>query len=441
MSNPWESRISERAPVSKKIHDLAKRVLAGGMSHEMRHSRPFSLAIERAHGSRKWDPDGNEYVDFVIGHGALLLGHGHPAVVEAVREQVGLGTHYGAAHESEVKWAELVCDLVPSAERVRFTSSGTEAVILAARVARAFTGRSKIMKFHSHFHGWSEFGLAGLSEPFDVPVSPGFPESVLRDIVVVPPEEEAVQQALDADVAAVILEPTGAHFGAVPLVAGFLAFLREATTQNGSLLIFDEVITGFRWARGGVQELLGITPDVTTLAKILGGGLPAGAVAGGTEVMEGFEIRDDPNWDRYRRLFHPGTYNANPLSAAAGVTTLKIVATGEPIAAADATAETIRRALAAVLERRGVAGEVFGESSTFHIELAPGNGDQELRRKLSLALRSAMVSHGIDMGSMGGMVSIAHNADDVELTTSAFDRALGDLLGAGVIGTGRRRRQ
>jgi glutamate-1-semialdehyde 2,1-aminomutase len=434
---PWEERFAEAAQASGKIHREASRVIAGGMTHDIRFALPFPLAIERAAGPRKWDPDGNEYVDYVLGHGALILGHGHPAMVEAVRDQVGRGTHYGAAHQSEVEWAGHVCDLVPSAERVRFTSSGTEAVMLAVRVARAFTARPKILKFHIHFHGWSEVGLVGLAEPFDVLPTLGLPPSLTADVVSMSPRDtDAIEQRLtEGDVAAVIVEPSGAHFGQVLLHEDFLRFLREATDRNDSLLIFDEVVTGFRWAPGGAQERFGITPDLTTLAKILGGGLPAGAIAGRAEVFERLELRGDPQWDRYEHVFHPGTFNANPLTAAAGIATLKEIATGNPSRQADAVAATLRAGMNEVIDRLGMPGKVYGESSVFHVFLGPEPPEDRrdaalasMRGPLGHELRGALLTRGVDLLVAGGMLSTTHGDAETEHTVDAFEASLKELV-------------
>ncbi|MGH2806756.1 MAG: aspartate aminotransferase family protein [Actinomycetota bacterium] len=442
MTASWEERFAARAPASGKIHEEARRVLAGGMTHDNRFIRPFPLAIERAEGAVKWDPDGNEYIDYVLGHGALLLGHGHPATVEAVREQVGHGTHYGAAHRAEVEWGELVCDLIPSAERVRFTSSGTEANMLALRVARAFTGRPVVVKFDVHFHGWSDIGVIAQSAPFDVPASPGL-SSASNDIVALPIRDRvAIEQRLSiGDVAAVILEPSGAHFGEVPLEPDTLSYLRDVTQRHGTLLIFDEVITGFRWAPGGAQERFGVVPDLTALAKILGGGLPAGAVGGRADILEGFDLRGDRDWDRFRHVFHPGTFNANPLSAAAGIATLNEVATGEPTRRAEETADELRRALNDVLRRAGIAGKVYGEASVFHIYLGaePSAAEADvalssMRGELGRALRTALLTRGVDLMRASGMVSWVHGDREVDKTAAAFEASLKELADAGVAG-------
>ncbi len=440
MTWPWELRIEGSAPASRKVHGEALSVLAGGVAHEVRHVPPFPIAIERASGPRKWDVDGNEYIDYLMGHGALLLGHGHPEVTEAVREQVVRGTHYGASHRSEVEWAQLICELVPSAERVRFTSSGTEAVMLAARVARSVTGRDVIVKFDYHFHGWSEIGMVALNGPSDLR-PPGLSTAALSDVVALSPRQpQALESRLAAgDVAAIIVEPSGAHFGQVPVDRAFLENLRTQSSRYGSLLIFDEVVTGFRWAPGGAQERFGIAPDLTAMAKIVAGGLPGGAVAGLAEVMSVFEDRTEPSWNRDHRLFHPGTFNANPLSAAAGGATLRLVANGEPTKRADQAAAQLRSAMNDVLEGASVPGKVYGDSSAFHVYLGeePAGDERDhgyaaMRGGVGLALRVALLSRGVDLLGSGGLVSATHGPAEIEATVAAFDQSVRELARAGV---------
>ena len=263
-------------PKSAALYDRARAIIPGGVTHDGRHMKPFPVYVERALGSHKWDVDGHEYVDYWMGHGALFLGHCHPKVVKAIQEQAAKGTHFGASHELEVRWAELITKLIPSAEMVRFAMSGTEATHLALRIARAFTGRNKVVKFQGHFHGWHDGVVAAVNPPYDVPMSAGVPESVLDQLLVCPPNDiKSVDTMLErGDVAAVILEPAGGQSGTTPTIPGYLQELRSLTTRHKVVLIFDEVITGFRYAPGGAQAYFGVTPDMTTLAKIVAGGLP-----------------------------------------------------------------------------------------------------------------------------------------------------------------------
>ena len=309
-----------RRPKSTAWYERASGVLGGKVGHDLRHFEPVPLCIERGKGGRKWDVDGNEYVDFLMGNGALLLGHADADVLEAIAQAAPLGTHFGNDHPLHIEWGELVQKLVPSAERVRFVNSGTEATLLAIRLARAFTGRNKLLRFEGHFHGWHDAVVHGFQPPFDAAGSLGVPPSVKEDMVAIPDGDlQVVDDALarDSDIAAVILEPSGASWGRVPIAPEFLQGLREITAQRGIVLIFDEVVTGFRFSPGGAQQLYRVTPDLSCLAKVLAGGMPGGALVGRADIMALFDHSGDPQHDRFERVTHFGTFNAAPLSAAA----------------------------------------------------------------------------------------------------------------------------
>src|SRR6266567_2512931 len=234
-------------PRSKAHAQRASRVLPGGVTHDVRRAAPFPLAVARADGAHKWDLDGHEIICYVMGHGALLLGHSNPEVVAAVRHQATVAFHPGASHELETEWAEAVAGLVPSAELVRFTASGTEATLLALRLARAATGRERVVKLAGHFHGWHDQVSFGTDPPFRGPDTAGVPGVLGQVVTVVPADAQALAAALhDEDAAAVILEPSGAAWGTVPLPAGLLAGLRALTAATGTVLIFDEVVSGRR---------------------------------------------------------------------------------------------------------------------------------------------------------------------------------------------------
>jgi glutamate-1-semialdehyde 2,1-aminomutase len=427
---------------SRKLHEEAKKLFPHGVTHDLRYLEPFPVYIDRAEGAHKWDVDGHELIDYWSGHGALLLGHSHPAVVEAVRRQVGRGTHPGACHELEVEWGRWVKRLVPSAQQLRFVASGTEATLMALRLARIFTGRPRVLKFAGHFHGWHDFVIRAADPPYDGSPVPGVPPEVAGDTVVVPPNDPAaVEQALtdDPQIGCVILEPTGGHFGAVPLRGPFLAALRELTARLGRLLIFDEVITGFRVHPGGAQGHYGVTPDLTTLAKVLAGGLPGGCLAGRADVLDALAFRPGKP-----KMKHPGTFNANPLSAAAGAATLELVATGEPCRRANDTARLLRRRLNAMLAERGADWVAYGEFSGFKLlpgytgprpdgdDFIPHSGaldklDGPKNARLVQAFRRAMLLHGVDLPGLSGMTTAAHTEADVERTVAAVAGTLGEL--------------
>jgi glutamate-1-semialdehyde 2,1-aminomutase len=427
----------KRFSKSAELYQRSKGSIAGGITHDSRNFAPFPIYIERADGVRKWDVDGNELIDHWMGHGSLILGHNYPAVTSAVAEQVHKGTHYGACHELEVAWAEQVAKLIPSAEWVRFTMSGTEATMLAIRDARAYTGREKIIRFAGHFHGWHDYAMAGYQPPFDTPTSTGVPRAVVESMLVAYPNNiDSVRQLLDAfpdQVAAVILEPGGGSNGIIPTNVDFLRQLRQLTQERKVVLIFDEVITGFRYSPGGAQQLYGVTPDITTLAKIVAGGLPGGAIVGKKEILEVQTFKGELQHDRFERVLQQGTFNANPLSAAAGLTALQIVGEGWATSQSDQAGEQMRNGLRDSLERKGVAGAVLGESSVFQILLGEGMEDAvastDVQRLMAgrgavNTLRKAMLLNGVDLMRSGGFTSIVHGDREITHALTAFDSAL-----------------
>ncbi len=416
-------------PKSAALAERARKAIPGGITHDIRHLLPFPIYVDHAAGARKWDVDGHEYIDYWMGHGALFLGHCYPAVVKAVQEQMARGTHLGASHELEVRWAELVNQLVPCAELTRFTMSGTEATHLALRVARAYTGRSKVVKLSGHFHGWHDGVVAGVNPPYEVPLSAGVPGSTLDQVIVCPPNDvKTVEIALDrGDIAAVILEPAGGQAGTTPTIPGYLNELRNVTRARGVVLIFDEVITGFRYAPGGAQAYFGVTPDLTTLAKIVAGGLPGGAVCGARDIMAMIAHRGDPVWDRSQRVAHAGTFNANPLSAAAAIATLELCADASLQARANKAGDVLRRGLNDALKRAGAPGVVYGEASIYHVsfEGMPGLAGHERPRRGDLyhLLRCALLNNGVDCSMNHGWISAVHSDEDLERSVEAYERA------------------
>ena len=442
---------ASKHPQSSQLYQAAQGALPGGVTHMARAFDPFPLYVDRCIGAHKWDVDGNQYIDYWMGHGAMLLGHAHPAIVEAVREQVGRGTHAGGSTRLEIEWARMIMDLVPSAERVKFTSSGTEATLLALRAARASTGKSKIVKFEGHFHGWHDYVMCGVVPPYQTPMSAGIPEEVQRSVLLVPfNDHAALTHVLDSsdDIAAVIVEPGGSFDDTVPTDPTFLAHLRQETRRRGVVLIFDEVVTGFRYAVGGAQEYFNIIPDMTTLAKVMAGGLNGGAVVGRQEIMEIFEPKADPTWSRYRMVPHPGTYNANPLSAAAGIAALKLISTGEPTKRAQEMTDMLISGVNDMLERRGVAGCAYGRASifkTFIGEEPPrltrfdfSNVKEDTTVLVRGAphmkeLRQGMLLNGVDLMRVAGFVSAAHIPDIIEQTVQAFERTITRMQQEGII--------
>lgn len=427
-------------PKSEAFFKQADQAIAGRVTHDTRHLKPFPIYVERAKGSRKWTVDGQELVDYWMGHGSLLLGHCHPVIVQAVQQQVERGSHYGACHELEVRWAELVQKLIPSAERVRFNSSGTEATQLALRLARAHTGKPKVIKLEGHFHGWHDYAFIGIKPPYDSPVSAGIPGETVAQVILCPPNDLAALEAVlgsRKDVAAVILEPGGGSAGTIPTAAPYLKGLRDLTSRFGVVLIFDEVITGFRCSPGGVQKMVGVTPDLTTLAKIVSGGLPGGAVVGCSSIMNRLAFRDDAAWNRKERVGQAGTHNACPVSAAAGIAMLSHIADGGPHRKADQTGAALRDALSGVWRRLSIPGCIYGELSFVHYTFEPGvaealkAGARDHKRIQSLAnpdayhaMRCALILNGVDIPQTHGFTSAVHSEEDVERTVQGFEKAL-----------------
>ena len=431
---------------TRRSADLAKEALElfpSGITHDSRKIDPYAIYVDRAEGPRKWDVDGNEYVDYFGGHGALLLGHHRPEVDRAIADALARGTHFGSSHEGEVRWAQEVKSLVPSAERVRFTSSGTEATHLALRVARAATGRRKVVRFRTHFHGWHDHMAPGYVSHFDGTPTPGVLDEVAGSVVLLDPGDESAMRetmAGDPEIAAVILEPTGSSFGLVPLRPSFLAALREATRDNGVVLIFDEVVTGFRVSPGGAQVEYGVRPDLTTFAKILAGGLPGGALAGRKDLLDflDFEVTSA---DGREKINHQGTYNANPVSAAAGTEMLRIVGSSDACQRANDFGERLRGALNEVLIEENVPWAAYGTFSGFHLFLNPEGRPiradrfdpfsidfRELKAnppRLADSLRLALLCNGVDfMGWPGGVISAAHGDAELAETADAFRESI-----------------
>jgi len=385
------SAFAEKFPTSAKLYERATGLFPSGVTHDARFMKPFPIYVDRAEGSTKFDVDGNEIVDYWAGHGALLLGHSHPAIVEAVRDQAGKATHPGACHELELTWGEWVRRLKPSCEMLRFTSSGTEATLMALRVARIVSGKHKVVKFAGMFHGWHDQLVPAAEPPHDPGTNyepPGVTNGVFGDLVIVPPNDlAAVERAIDEhDPACVIHEGNGSRWGVVPAPPEFLRGLRELTERKNVIFILDEVITGFRVHPGGYQGYCGIKPDLTTMAKVLAGGWPGGCLGGRADLMQVLAF-DNPLG---KKMKHPGTYNANPLSAAAGSAALEIVATGEPCKAASAAAKAVRTGL----------NDVFAEKG---------------------------VNWVVDWMGWGGSTTSAHTVADVDRTVRAFANAI-DLL-------------
>ena len=436
-----ELEYRKRFDESARLYERGLGVFPSGITHDSRFLQPFPVYVRDALGSKKTTVEGHSLIDYWVGHGALLLGHGHPTVVEAVQKQVARGTHFSACHELEIEWGERVQRLVPSAEKVRFTSSGTEATLMALRIARLVTGRNKVVKFVGHFHGWHDMLVPAAYVPYthDDWSMPGVTPGVLSDLVVTPPNDlAAVEECFRKhQPACCIMEPTGGHWGLVPVQGEFLKGLRRLCSEYGVLLIFDEVITGFRVHPGGAQGFYGVKPDMTTLAKILAGGLPGGAVCGRADLLDALAFGN-----RYgQKMKHPGTFNGNPLSAAAGCAALDALADGTPSRLANESAAQLRLRLNELFQNKSVPWKAYGEFSMIHIlpnysgphatgpDFIPYEGDYrqldtEQPGWLKHAFRSGLLIHGVDWFGWSGMTSAVHTEQDLSKTVLAFERTI-----------------
>ncbi len=438
MIDPAERTYLDQNRRSAELYARAERVLPGGNTRTTVFFSPYPFYAVRGEGCRIWDADGNVRVDFLNNYTSLILGHAHPRVVAAVAEAAARGASFAAPTEYEIRLAEELCRRVKSVEQVRFTNSGTEATMLAVRVARAYTGRPKIAKFEGGYHGSHDYAAVSVGpdpdragpadEPRPVPDGPGIPDPVLGTVVVLPYNNlEAVSRILERErkeVAAVIVEPLMGAGGAIPATAEFLRGLRELTRRLGILLIFDEVIA-FRLAYGGAQEYFGVDADLTTFGKIIGGGLPVGALGGRAEIMGLFDPR------RPDRIGHGGTFNANPVTMAAGLTTLAEL-TPAAYGHLNRLGELARRRLRQAFGRLEVPAQVTGAGSVFavHFTAEPVTDYRSARRganpRLLRRLHLGLLNEGVVIAPRGmGCISTPMTEAEVEFLGQAVEKALG----------------
>jgi glutamate-1-semialdehyde 2,1-aminomutase len=404
---------------SKALYERARKVLPEGVSYGIRYFEPYPFYTKRAKGSKLYDVDGNEYIDFWLGHTALILGHGAPAVVEAVKRQLENGTHYGTSHELEIEVAEQVVKMVPSAEMVRFTNSGTEANMYATRLARAYTGKDKIAKFEGGWHGGYDALHVGVKYPFDIPESAGLTVGATQDTILLPFNNlDGVRNRLkNEDVASILIEPVLGAGGGVPAEKEFLKGLRELCEERDILLVFDEVITGFRLAPGGAQQYYGVTPDITVLGKILGGGFPIGALCGSKKIMERINslIHERPHYS-----FHGGTFTGNPMTMTAGSATLKILEDGRLIDKLNRLGDKTRKQLAEIFEERSIEVQVVGVGSIFNVHFTKDEVKDALTasradRKRLLEYNLNLIANGVFiLPTHNGALCTAHSNADIE---------------------------
>ena len=424
---------------SNELFARAQQVIPGGVNSPVRafkSVRRNPLFIRRAEGSKIYDADGNEYLDFVGSWGPMLLGHAHPEVKEAVLQAVQDGTSYGAPTEKEIVLAELICEMMPSIEMARLVNSGTEATMSAVRLARAFTGRDKIIKIEGCYHGHGDSflikagsGATTLGEPN----SPGVTRGVSQDTLIAPLNDVAAIRALfeayPAQIAALIIEPIPANMGVILPRDGYLQELRAITARHGSLLIFDEVISGFRVAPGGAQAYYGVAPDLTTLGKIIGGGLPIGAFGGRREIMRLMSPSG--------AVYQAGTLSGNPVAVSAGIATLNVIRREHVIEQVNRKAAQFVQQMRTMLSAAPIPTCVnaIASMNTIFFQAGPVNNYQDALRSDTerfAAFFNAMLEQGIYLAPSqfeASFVSLAHTDEELERTRQAIKTALFTIEG------------
>lgn len=423
------------AHADDSLLERAQKVLPGGTFG----NTGADLIIREGKAGRVWDENGNEFIDYLLGSGPMIVGHGHPEVNAATQEQLARGTTFFANNAQGIKLAEVIVDAVPCADKVRFASSGSEADAFAIRLARAYRGRNKILKFEGGYHGYSDYGLMSLAPKVSsnsaqpVADSAGIPDAVKEDILIAPYNDVDAVAALikdyKEDIAAVFMEPVQRL---IPPQPGFLEAMRELTEANDILLVFDEVVTGFRLAYGGAQEYFNVTPDLCTLGKAIGGGFPLSAIAGKEEVMSLFDQKQAAEGHFVPQV---GTLSGNPIAAAAGVATLNILKRPGTYEKYFETGNKLMAALQDALDRNGFQAKVTGVPSMFDVNFAPGEvknyydtqrGDKALLQQMNGLLRE----RGIVKGESKYYLSIAHDDRDVEQTIGAWEESLRIMAGS-----------
>jgi glutamate-1-semialdehyde 2,1-aminomutase len=426
--------------------DRAKDALAGGISSSARATatdgQPFPLYMQRGRGGRVEDIDGNEFVDFLLSYGALILGHAHPTVTRIASEQLQRGTMFGTANTAEVELAETICRLVPCAELVRFANSGSEAICGAVRAARGYTGKTKVLKFEGHYHGWVDLlavsnrpslAEAGPADrPRSVAHSRGIPEGVVRDVIICPWNDPTALVALleehGSDCAAVIAEPIVANNACIMPIPGYLELLREECTKRGVVLIFDEIVTGFRLAPGGAQEFFGVVPDIAVFSKALGGGFPMSAFAGIRPVMGPIGAN---------AVKHGGTYNGNSLCAGAALTVLRHLSRPSILEGVRQNGQRLIEAIRRAACDNGIPCCVQGTGTMFQVVFMPDGTPPLNYRELIAAdaalynrFRDRLLRRGLHVNSSGSacwFLCTEHDDDDIDLACEAIQGAFADL--------------
>ena len=419
---------------SKILFERAKKTLPGGVNSPVRAFDPYPFFVERAQGSKLYDADGKSYVDYCMAYGAMLLGHANNEILEAVKAQLPKGTLYGVPTELEVAFAEEISKASPCMEMMRLVNSGTEATMSAVRVARGYTNRKKIIKFEGCFHGSHDNVLVKAGSgatTFGTPTSLGVPEETTRNTIVLPYNDvgalESTFKAEGNDIAALITEPVMGNVGLIMPKKGYLQTLRKITSENGTVLIFDEIITGFRLALGGAQEYFGVKPDMATLGKVLGGGFPLAAFGGKREIMQ--------NISPVGKVYQAGTFSGNPVSATAGLTILKILNQNKNnlYPRLEKNATELKKALADLAATYNIDAQVYSLASLYQIFFTSQPVvDCACAKTSSIQKFTAYFQELLHQGVFVPpaqfetcFVSAAHSEEDIKFTIAAFDKALG----------------
>lgn len=413
---------------SQELFEESKKIIPGGVSSPVRAFKPYPFFVAKGEGSHIYDVDGNSYVDHCLAYGPIILGHADKTVVSDLTNQLTMGTAYGAPTENEIKLSREVINRIPSAEMVRFTNSGTEATMSAIRVARGFTKRDKIVKFEGAYHGAHDYCLVkGGSGAACLPDSLGIPVDTTKNTLTVPfNDEEALTELIEKEgenIACIIMEVVMGNIGCVEPKDGYLEFLRKITEENGIVLIFDEVITGFRLATGGAQEYYGVTPDMTTLGKIVGGGLPMGAFCGKKEIMELVA----PNGPVYQA----GTFSGNPISVQAGLSTLKQL-NKDFYTSLNKKGEFLRSNIRDIVDELSLEISPVGLGSMFQIYFNPNEVTnyaeaQESDSERFLVYFRQLLKEGVFIPPSQfecNFISSAHEMEDLEKTANAIRESL-----------------
>ncbi|HML06111.1 MAG TPA: glutamate-1-semialdehyde 2,1-aminomutase [Methanobacterium sp.] len=413
---------------SEELFNEAKNYLPGGVDSPVRAYKPYPFFAKHGKGSKLFDVDGNAYIDYCLAYGPLVLGHANYKILQEVKKQLDLGTAFGVPTEKEIDLAKLVIKKVPCAEMIRFVNSGTEATMSAIRLARAVTGKKKIIKFEGSYHGAHDYVLVKSgSGAVGLPDSPGVPEETTKNTVLIPfNDEEALTELIEKEkdeIAAVIVEPVMGNIGCILPKDDYLKFLREVTEQNNIVLIFDEVITGFRIAEGGAQEYFGVIPDLVTFGKILGGGFPMGALAGKKEFMEMIAPSGS--------VYQAGTFNGNPVSVTAGLAMLKQLDTTF-YRDLDKKGDIMRTGLKNVLEDNDIDFNVAGLSSMFQIyfteeEIYDYSSAKSADTEKFNQYFHKLLQEGVFIPPSQFeccFISLMHNKEDIEKTLDSVDIAL-----------------